>query len=146
MIVFLDIDGVLNSFDFYNNESSIGKELPYSNIDLRCIHRLNNLNNVQFVISSSWRNNYIIDELKTIFKNCGFIHNIIACLDIIDDDIIERGKLIEKYINDNNIQKYIIIDDEIIDSHIDKLFLCDSNFGLTETNLVQIKSLLTNNF
>ncbi len=123
MIIFLDIDGVLNT----NWTKKWNK---------KCILELNRLVesiNIQYVITSSWRIIHSIDELSEIFNRQGINGVIIGYTDVLVED---RGLEIITYINFNNITDYIVIDDKISDiiGYIErsKIYHCDSSKGITK--------------
>lgn len=74
-IIFLDIDGVLNSEKWYTER--FDKDLqsyPLCEFDPLCVEQLNILiqkTNAKLVISSTWRLGRTIDELKNLFEKVG---------------------------------------------------------------------------
>jgi hypothetical protein len=75
-LCFLDLDGVLNSTDWYNRRGPILPEhthLSY-NVDPLAIERLNRLcaaTKAKVVFSSSWRGGYTLRRLNADFKALG---------------------------------------------------------------------------
>lgn len=121
-LVFLDIDGVLNSQRFYeNNVESIKKETdwPRCDIDQRACIRLQDIikrTGAKVVISSTWRLNYY-DFLVRFLSEYGI--DVIGktgrgCRDCV------RGNEIYRWIKDNEeicgdywkYKKYVILDDD----------------------------------
>lgn len=73
-ILFLDIDGVIATTSHWNlgNEFdlSTGKKVPYL-WDMNCCNTLSNIlesTDSDVVISSDWRFNFTLDEIKELFK------------------------------------------------------------------------------
>ena len=127
MIIFLDIDGVLNLKWIKKCDSN----------------SINNLNLLKgdYVITSTWRINYSIEDLRIIFYYQGILGNIVGYTDIIDQG--DRGEEIQNYITDNNItDNYIVVDDKISDIvdyiHHDKIYEIDSNKGITKNIINKI--------
>lgn len=76
-VIFLDIDGVLNSNDWYVYRrdhvemDSINAQYPFYEFDPRAVERLNRLveaTDAKIVVSSTWRHGRTIDELKQLFE------------------------------------------------------------------------------
>ena len=57
-VVFLDIDGVLNSTQFFKMENTYPKSNPRSQLDSEAISYLNEIADWNFVLSSTWRKFY----------------------------------------------------------------------------------------
>ena len=162
-LMFLDIDGVLNSETFYKNKSEqeLFKEegYPLCEIDPSAIEKINKIirqTKAKVVISSSWRLGRSIQNLQDIFNKKGFIGTIDDITPhlryIGNDNTVPRGCEIETYLNDNfeydiktNI-KYVIIDDDI-----DMLFYQKDHFlhtteydGITDIIVAKAINLLNN--
>lgn len=112
-ILFLDIDGVLNShlFDMKReNHPDLGF---VSNLDPEAIKTMNNLFDtildLKIVISSDRRYEMDINQLIFYLENAGLTKNKI--IDICDENI-KKEFAIEKWIDENNPKNYCVIDDE----------------------------------
>ena len=92
-IVFLDIDGVLNSIDFYMKRTP-----KQGDIDIECIKRLNKLKDIgtEIVISSSW--GYDEGRTEKTLKECGLELPIIGYTEHFYTDWLCRGNEIEKWL------------------------------------------------
>lgn len=112
-ILFLDIDGVLNSDDFYNNQRENKKEweevtYPLTEFDPKCIERLNRIveeTNAKIVISSDWR---FTEGLENILFMAGLKKPI---FDTTPYYFGKRDKEIEIWLNNHDVIKYVIVDD-----------------------------------
>ena len=157
-ILFLDIDGVLNmfgeSFRSFKRDSN-----PLEDILIRRLeYILENVPNLNVVISSSWRQDELISSLlKYEFK---YINRIIgrtprAYQDGFNENtktyIVKRsnrGEQIAAYLDEikeeTNIIKYLVIDDEIYDIversepciPIEHVFEIDMNEGLSNKDVL----------
>ncbi len=81
-IIFLDIDGVLNSEFFYKKRNiSDSDPYPYSEISSTAVKYLNEIikksDNTKVVISSVWRLGRSIEELQNILNKKGFIGEVL---------------------------------------------------------------------
>lgn len=85
-VIFLDIDGVLNSELWYRNryESVIREEIeysyPYYEFDPGCVYQLNRIldsTGSKIVVSSTWRIGKSIQELQELFGTVGIIGEVI---------------------------------------------------------------------
>ena len=138
-IIFLDIDGVLNSEKWYKER--FDKKLypnlegyPLCEFDPLAIEKLNLLTdktNAKIVISSTWRMGRTIDELKKLFEEVGIKGEIIGItpdLTFNDGHGVDRGNEIKRWIDINckrwynkmfgeddsekfNLESYVILDD-----------------------------------
>lgn len=157
-IVFLDIDGVLNSQLFYqerfrersNRDTIITDEEIYlhDNIDKKAVSFLNNLCkdiDAKVVISSTWRKNRTVEDLQQLFKIVGGTFDIIDKTLFLDmshlaiGTSIPRGFEIEVWLRSNinfdkhgmypyQFQRYVILDDDS-----DMLYVQRNNFFQTDS-------------
>lgn len=124
-IIFLDIDGVLNSQKtFVDNHkwlkifikiktNSIDDIVTRKMLDIELdkvfmLRDICNLTGAKIVISSCWRNliHYILVEEKLVSLGLP----IIGTTPYIDNN---RGEEIRKYLEENKVDNFIILDDEI---------------------------------
>lgn len=160
----LDIDGVMNSFTF-NRDKPAKCFIPEA---VECLNFLSDNYDVKIVISSAWRHNKSLDELRKIFTDNGCRSEIIDItpfeepeyLDIADNTISEieseddfykripedkgRNYEVMKYIKDNNIVQYFILDDMwFTNKELLKHFVkIDNNIGLNLSYLDSIIAVL----
>ena len=134
MIIFLDIDGVLNQLqgNYY--------------LDRKCVENLGDLcrkSKSMVVLTSSWRIGYSnvgkcspqIKELKDMFRE----YNIAIIGRTLD--LGDRQTEIKDYIVRHNVDKYIIIDDDLSefrDKELDGLFIVNYKTGLTSKDVIKI--------
>jgi hypothetical protein len=84
LIIFLDIDGVLNFKDLIFNKIPTVRTKKYNHQDfisqptLRIFNKLVKLTNAHIVLSSSWRHLMDAREITKFFKNLG------GCFEISD--------------------------------------------------------------
>lgn len=104
-IVFLDIDGVVNT------ESDLSRGILINSELVLRIDKLCRDNNSKIVISSSWRNSYTLDNLRMLFKVCGMFTSYSTIIDKTSCNIT-RGEEIKKWLDSRgDIDGYVIIDD-----------------------------------
>ena len=121
-VIFLDIDGVMNSTDYIINYALKNNiEGILAEIDPKAIQMLKfalDVTGAQIVLSSSWREcPKYYEELKELFSKYDInlnektpIHN--TC---------KRGLEIKQYLKEHpNIEQYLILDDEIFDFYEDE--------------------------
>jgi hypothetical protein len=119
LIIFLDIDGVLNSFKSLK-EFGTYKILDGQNID--CLNAIIEHTQGKIVISSSWRLQYTLEELQTILEKYGFNY----CNSIIGYTPLDKFREIEieKWLKEYGNTKFLIIDDS-------------NNFSKYQNHLIQ---------
>lgn len=161
-IVFLDIDGVLNSHQYYErrhkaikragNDWEIWGGHPNNEIDPKAIKVLNELaKDCKFVISSVWRGNKNPTVEETL-KAVGFEGEIIGKTGYGCNDCC-RGNEIYRWLKDNeeligckyyNFKSYVILDDDsdFLLNQASHFFLCDTYTGITSTLVYRIKRFL----
>lgn len=158
-IIFLDIDGVLNSSksaEYYHNKyggNGFGgffredDEPTLENVlwDEDCVELLNDIikeTNAKIVISSTWRKYYSLDAFKKMFKLYG-----VENLDIIGRTKLgtrHRGEEIQAYIDEHKITKYVILDDDsdMLESQILNFVNTNCDFGLSESDSLKAIEIL----
>lgn len=164
-VIFLDIDGVLNSERLMNRRIHEGfnydcDDETYHNIDEIEVRRLANFceeNNIKIVLSSSWRLENLENTIEYISKHLyRHIHPIIKYIIGVTSrlyikkengswDHLDRGYEIQKYIDEHpNISNYVIIDDDsdMLESQMENFLQTDFKTGLTENDYPKIKKIL----
>lgn len=164
-LIFLDVDGVLNHELYYveKDQQQRADEIgyPQSEFDPKTIQLLNSIveqTGAKIVISSCWRNNRTIEELKELFKSVDLTDCIIgktpnlAVYDLATKQrthmSVPRGCEIAEYIETTYGYgaevKYVILDDDS-----DMLLCQQKNFiwidgyaGLNETHIPMMLKLL----
>ena len=129
-VIFLDIDGVLNSNDYITYASKDNVKGILSEIDPKTIGMLKyvlGVTGAKIVASSSWRYTRKFDDLKELFLDYGI--NLQEKTPLISNN---RGLEIKQYLRKHpDIEQYLIIDDEIFDSFDEELM---NNLILTNEN------------
>lgn len=133
-VIFLDIDGVLNT----NSDREISSD------KLKLLSELVSKTGADVILSSSWRygwNNPELNQpgtriyrLKQLLKD-----NDIVIKDIIGLDLIKSIQ-IKNYLNTNMISNYVVLDDELIDTA--NLVQTNGNVGLTQSDCQKASQLL----
>ena len=118
-IIFLDIDGVLNSDEYFDKIKNLNINGIENDIDVSKIVLLKKSldeTGAKIVLTSSWRYTKKAQELKQLLLSYGII---VDCTPFIDN---ERGIEIKKWLQEHNdVQDFLILDDEIFDSYDEKL-------------------------
>lgn len=151
-ILFLDIDGVLNSESWYlSNEfkNKLSNKACYleTHLDNTAIDKLNQLCNktdAKIVISSTWRT--FSDCIPTLQKN-GLTAEIID----VTPDLTEllpsgvwvsktRGEEIQYWLDNNQWNNYVIIDDDsdMLESQKQNFVQTDDMYGITDLDVDQV--------
>lgn len=148
--LFLDIDGVLNSFDDYGVD---GKDFIENIENLTFIlskRQMSLLNNIidkyhpKIILSSYWRNRYSLLTLQNKFEAAGFKGKILAITPSFGGEHEDRWQQIKHYIEDNDVSNYIILDDSPLDRKNTKFpnwVKTDSYHGLDHKHLREIDKI-----
>jgi len=139
-IIFLDIDGVLNSTKFFlSSRFNPDLEYPYNSIDPVAVETLNTLFgrllDCKIILSSSWSMESIllIDSIRGEFiGRTPYFPNKI------------RGKEIDYVVKENNISSYAIIDDDkdMLFSQRSRFVYIDREYGLQPHHINKIINIL----
>lgn len=145
-IVFLDIDGVFNSYLDKLGDPDINKVM------VKLVNQLVD-DNTRFVISSSWRYSHGPHEINRNFKAAGFEGKIIdatTCINTrLDGTTISRGDQILIWVETHreHIDSYVIFDDYStlecpeVEANWVKV---DGAVGLTQADIDRAKLILEN--
>ncbi len=152
-IVFLDIDGVLNSYGWWSRRTTM--EFPYREFDPACLSRLSDMvehADADIVISSSWRKpehpeesradmiSLFADVCRFWAVNSGFSQRIIDVTPKLNTD---RGLEVRHYLSEQPAGRvYVILDDEDDFLPDQPLVQTDSNVGLSFADSLRALALL----
>jgi hypothetical protein len=145
--LFLDIDGVMNSFSDYN----MSGEKFLENINDICFivseKQINLLNqivekyNPEIVLSSYWRTRYPLEEINDIFQKNGFIGTIIAKTDQKGEEHRDRWAQIKRFVDKNNVKNYIILDDDSLGNEAINHIKTDPYKGIEKKHINRIRRI-----
>lgn len=145
-ILFLDIDGVLNSERFHR--ALVSDNFPYGmEIDPTSMALLKSFldanSTVKIVISSSWRDTLSLTQFNELFATYDICNKII---DLTSNDVTKSAS-IELWLKHNKPYKFAIIDDDQlfdIGHRLHKYQVKTSmGVGLQKKHLVDIEELFT---
>ena len=155
-VLFLDLDGVVNSHDWFRRRMV---EQPTGNywerqIDPHAVSLLNEIieaTGAKVVVSSTWRKNHTLQELRAGLSSRDFRGEIIA---VTGEDLSAiRGREIQKWLDDYKnwggyrpldvVERFAIVDDDSDMEHL-RPHLIQTNFelGLTAIQATKIISHL----
>jgi len=148
-IIFLDIDGVLNSAAFAHEHTEHWERLAGSAVDPVACQRLNRLiaaTNVKVVISSSWRILLSIVEIERILRAGGCDFEIIGVTPRLGT---RRGNEIQRWLNECEksgnwrVESFVIFDDDADMEHLlPRLVQTDWDFGLQDVHVDRAIAIL----
>jgi hypothetical protein len=170
MIVFLDIDGVLNSTAHLDyRESADGQQRNERILSALALHGKETIRSLiqldesrvailqkfafetgcKFVISSTWRENQTPQYFENLFLLCGYAfpeNSIIGCTPVLDHiKTKKRGNEIQQWLSDNSYAgKYAILDDCSPKIFLDGQPLVQTSYatGINEQNVADLKHIL----
>ncbi len=113
-VIFLDVDGVLNSDEYFEKTKGLNLQEIYQDIDVEKIKLLKKAvdeTGAKVVLTSSWRYTKNAIKLKELLKEYEIF---VDATPFIEN---KRGLEIKKWLLDNqNVDDFVILDDEIFDS------------------------------
>lgn len=117
-ILFLDIDGVLNSEQYAHK---VGDEWDNNQIDPIAVARLNIITEItgaSIVVSSSWRIGETLLSIQQLLKSFNIKANVVGLTKYLHSD---RAEEIWDWITDNKsiIDNYVILDDDRLEAKRD---------------------------
>jgi hypothetical protein len=146
-IVFLDVDGVLNSHQWFESlENAKATDRIERHIDPAAVVRLERIfqaTGASVVISSAWRHGQLYDILIEGLKRHGFTGPVIGKTIISQCSDCVRGNLIDRWLKDNmanhwSFRQYVILDDDA-----DMLYWQKGNFVKTDSSTGGLTDELT---
>lgn len=140
-LLFLDIDGVLTS-----DATKSRKELLYT-FSESCVGALNRIlteNNVQIILTSSWRTVFDVEKQNQIFSENGVIQ--FPGGQTNDFGYENRSLEIQDYLSKRKVENYVILDDMKINGFDEHFVLVNPSTGLTENDVEKVNRILGNLF
>ncbi len=108
-VIFIDIDGVLINDGFNQNGLTQFNPELVENLNI-----LTNKLNANLVVSSSWKHEYTLKELKKIFKRNGVFARVIDVTPNLEPG--QRGEEIYNWLTEHEqFISYLVIDDDVWD-------------------------------
>ena len=118
-VIFLDIDGVLNSDEYFDKTKNLNIEGIKRDIDVEKIELLKKAideTGANVVLSSSWRYTKKAQDLKALLAHYEIYTDVTPFIQN------NRGVEIKQWLSNNeNVEDFIIVDDEIFSSYDEEL-------------------------
>lgn len=145
-LIFIDIDGVLNSFHFYQ----ITPHYTWNLFDPNCVRLLNDLikiNNAKLVLISDWRKTYGIKKVKEVFKKNKIEGTIVGYIPTEHNKKVGIQLFLDNLKTNLRNINYAIVDDsnDFFSNQIRHLIQINPEFGLTLKDHARIDKLLNYN-
>ena len=148
-VIFLDIDGVLRTYwsDCLWSQT-LDESIPshykrlFSKDAIENLNYIVTLTGAKVVITSTWRLHYTLEELRKVFRERGFIGQIIGTTNVFGT----RGEEIVDWLNDHVVKNFVVIDDNVKDilNRIPdcKVVKCHPNYGLNDDIFDKVLDIL----
>lgn len=118
-VIFLDVDGVLNSDEYIARtikEKTLGIFADVDTNKIRLLQQAIQSTGANIVLSTSWRYSKRIGSLKELLGLYGIYTDSIPCINQ------ERGTEIRAWLNEHpEVEDYVILDDEVHDTFDDEM-------------------------
>lgn len=143
-LLFLDIDGVLNSSRFFHahpNRQWSGRDEPIDPSAIVLLQRLVDETRCEVVVSSSWRYMYSLDRLREMFERHQLRARIRGVTPIFND---ERGQEIAAYLaTEPSGLPFVIFDDCTVGEPVEhRLVRTHYHDGLTDYDVERALAML----
>jgi len=155
IILFLDIDGVLNTKNCLRKQATNGNKpsaKKWCPIAVSHINLLVEKIGAKIVVSSTWRFNHSIDELRDFFENNGINRNSVIGITpnlLYERHSSNRGDELQAWIDENDAHSdlHIIIDDndDGISERFDHYIQTNMNVGFADRELIEKCFKILNN-
>lgn len=137
-IVFLDVDGVLNSHQWFESQERSGAtDRIERHIDPQAVLRLERIckeTGGAVVVSSAWRHGTLYDTLIEGLRKHGFTGKVIGKTIISQCSDCVRGNLIYRWLRENMLHYYSFRQYVILDDDTDMLYWQRNNFVKTDSS------------
>lgn len=147
-VLFLDIDGVLNSSRWYKERERRGLESDeICPAHTEQLNRILRATNVKVVLSSTWRKSTPLPEMIKLLQSKGCIlESFLGATPVHDDGY--RGREIKTWLDVSGVScritDFVILDDDSdMEPHMDKLVKTRFETGLRETEADEVIRRLT---
>ena len=157
-ILFLDVDGVLNSRDFLmrvkssaEHSSGLSDEHELDPAAVTLLNEIVAATGAAIVISSSWRHDHSSDEMQHLLNLRGFVGTVIDStpwqrseLSLEPWEDAKRGHEIAAWLRKHpEVESFVIIDDDSDMAHLrHKLVKTTFDHGLTRSHVVDAIEML----
>ena len=143
-IIFLDIDGVLNSENYYEKVDRTKKDWnKFNPLAVEMIRRLIEEFDASIVISSTWRYG-LVKELKNELIKSGLVKYLHKDWKTPEIYPSHRGEEINLWLdNHSEVIDYVIIDDDenILEEQKNWFIRTDINVGMTEEHYYKAREI-----
>lgn len=145
-VIFLDIDGVLNSGPFLTCQHDVGFFDDIDQIDpvnVEFLNQIINATNSKIVVSSSWRNHFDFNFLVKFLRSAGIVGEVVGKTPTFNIQNT-RDLEIASWIADNNPESILLLEDAH-DMHSLQLFtiFTDPDQGLIDSDVNKAISILS---
>ena len=148
-IGFLDIDGVLNSANYFkNNVKNPDISREENQLDPQAIEFLNEIADWNWVLSSTWRRFKTLEQINTLLTSRGFKGTVISATPELSSPCL-RGNEIYEWMKNNvpnssDFTNYAIFDDDsdFLYWQRNNLFLTDGYWGIGPGQIYRAKRFL----
>lgn len=141
-ILFVDIDGVLNTRNHLRRQAKNGKKpsrFDWCPAAVNNLRRLCEMVNGHIVVSSSWRHEHTLEELREIFRNNGLDEERVigvtpSTAEQTGSENYCRGHEIAAWLREHPSESYAILDDDaaMLPHQEERLIKTDIETGFAE--------------
>jgi hypothetical protein len=151
-VVFLDVDGVLNSQEAVNagrtsqNSKLTGNDWWANLIDPMAVQRLNRLleqTGAKVVVTSTWRINAGVRWLQAVLEQRGFQGEVVSVTPRLHG--LPRKEEIEAWLQIMRPTAYVVLDDDTDAEIVGLTVLCSEHTGLTDDDVDTAIAILNEN-
>jgi hypothetical protein len=138
-VVFLDIDGVLNSSEYLYSPRHVSGSRKIDPLAVERLNRITDATGAVVVVSSTWRI-MGLDPIRALLAEHGVKAPII---DVTPEDNGTRGQQIGNWLSSHDVESFVIFDDDNDMGDLARaLVQTDFEFGLADKHVSEAMAIL----
>jgi hypothetical protein len=142
-ILFLDIDGVLNSITFREVHPELDGTDRLDPAAIAVLNAITDAVEVEIVISSTWRHFFPLAELADILHQAGITGTIVDHTPFVNMEVNSRSREIGSWLALHPTKRFVIIDDDPgLGEWLEHLVHTDKRVGLQPAHLATALDVL----
>jgi hypothetical protein len=113
-VIFLDFDGVLNSYTYLFTSEEDGNNDDSDGLDPRAVARVNAIverTGAVVCLSTAWRLLHPMDDLKRFLRQRGFSGRVVGSTPDFSERYAARGEEVRAWLDKHAVESFVVLDD-----------------------------------